>query len=510
MRPNKNDVFTVEVSYYDPQSQAEKKLYFSSDEGFVTAPDDTPPNTHFSSMIQQLSSMKQEMFENGLSFGNVKTGYGAFYMSNVDGALDFLVDCGLDGRSLIVKLGKRGARYTTFNTVLTATMDFPEFSDKQVTLRIRDKQKLLEKPISEEKYKGDNQGPVGIEGTENDIKGNSKPVIFGQVMNIPTIMVNSSRLVYQVSYLPVTITSVMDRGANLTKGPDYASLNDMMSDTGIPAAGAFRCLPQMGVFRLGSPPSGQVTANAETDRKKAGELLLWLAQLAGLPDTEINTAEFDALDQLAPYPIGVYFLAETHIKEVMNAISQSVGAWFSFDVLGVFHCGRIDIPSGGPIIKLDENRIDELERQKKNATIHTVNVTYGRNYTIQNSDIAGSVSDEYKAWLSESTRKAVATDDSVKTIHLLAEEKNFETALVNEADAQAEASRRLQIYSDRRDTFRVGVFFDQLGDSITQLCLGCTVEMAVNRYGLSVGKKFKVIGLEPNLKSSRTDITLWG
>ncbi|OJU66994.1 MAG: hypothetical protein BGO05_27680 [Rhizobiales bacterium 63-7] len=115
-------------------------------------------------------------------------------------------------------------------------------------------------------------------------------------------------------------------------------------------------------------------------------------------------------------------------------------------------------------------------------------------------------SDDYKAFAENEWRSAVAQDDDVKAIHKLAPELTYETYLVNEADAIAEAQRRLALHSVPRDRFLVPV----KAYLVEKIDLGDIVRLQVNRFGLDEGKDFVVIGITENLETGITTLDVWG
>ncbi|WP_328716773.1 hypothetical protein VO226_16100 [Halomonas elongata] len=68
-------------------------------------------------------------------------------------------------------------------------------------------------PHPMESYDGSNVLPDGLEGTEDDIAGEPKPQVWGEVRNATPVQVNTSKLIYQVSSLSdCTVTAVYDKG----------------------------------------------------------------------------------------------------------------------------------------------------------------------------------------------------------------------------------------------------------------------------------------------------------
>src|SRR5690606_31385554 len=127
-----------------------------------------------------------------------------------------------------------------------------------------------------------------------------------------------------------------------------------------------------------------------------------------------------------------------------------------------------------------------------------VTVRYGYNWhpmSRQDLDPGAVGSDPiFAAFASEEWRNAVAEDEAVKDVHKLASDLVFETYLINEEDAQAEAERLLALHSVARDRFRIPVK-TYLTEEID---LGSVVRLKLSRFGLNEGKDFRVIGIADN------------
>jgi hypothetical protein len=173
--------------------------------------------------------------------------------------------------------------------------------------------------------------------------------------------------------------------------------------------------------------------------------------------------------------------------------------------------GRLSAPSGTPFLSLDAVDIIAIERissndDKKGIPAHTVTLNYAKNYTLQTSNIAGSVTLERKDDLKIEYRKVSAADVSVKAKHKLAQELKRDTLLIDKAAAEAEAARLLAIYKLEQETYKVDIDIDL--DKIA-LDVGHIVSVAFHRYGLDAGVLFLVLGLEPDHHKKRNALTLW-
>ncbi len=137
---------------------------------------------------------------------------------------------------------------------------------------------------------------------------------------------------------------------------------------------------------------------------------------------------------------------------------------------------------------------------------YSIKLKYKKFYTVQDSDLAGSVTVVRRSELKNEFREVIATDSAVLTKHLLASEREFVTLLVDATAAQTEADRLLDIYGLRQDYFEI-----RSRDVTIQydIELGDVVDVTVSRFGLSSGELFRVVGIESDLKRNEYKLRLW-
>ena len=111
------------------------------------------------------------------------------------------------------------------------------------------------------------------------------------------------------------------------------------------------------------------------------------------------------------------------------------------------------------------------------------------------------------AFLATEYREAVATDASVQTIHLLAPQIVQPSLLVLEANAQSEATRRQALRGVRRDRYE---FKCQLNDDTEDIDIGTILTLTHDYYGLTAGKKFVVLEVDPDAKKEMLTLNVWG
>jgi hypothetical protein len=512
-------IWLARLDTYNSTSSQVEPVYFSS-AGFVTGTANLPPggaaHTYYEPRIQNPATIRRDAFQQGRTYGSSQVGYGALELTNADGGLDYLADRGMGGRALTIVLGdvKPGGT-PTWTTVMTGTVEQPEISWGKVSLRLRDRLAELDKHACQTTYAGNNSLPSGLEGVAGDIKGQRKPRLYGTVYNIDPPLVNTSRLIYQVSETAInTVSAVYDRGSSLTKGADYTSQSDM--ETTAPAAGNFRVWPAGGYFRLGSSPTGQITCDATQGaaaaNRTAAQVLKQLALDAGIVSGDVTAADVTALDTANAAELGIW-LREESVIDAMDQVANSVGAYYGFDRLGKLRLARMEAPSGTPVATLTEFEIINIEREASSDEGRGVptwkyTLGYKQFYITQESDIAGAVTTDRRTELKRKERTVEATDSSIKTKHLLATDMAGSTYLIDATASQTECTRRLNLYKAERAMYRVKAGIDNA--SLTAIELGSVIRLQIQRFGMAAGKDFRVIGYTADYRLQILDLTLWG
>lgn len=505
---NGERIYLVEaVAAVDAAGTLATQRFTTASLGYATGPAETPANTVYDPCIKQVGYI-----ERAVTVGAARVGYGELTLATA-GHLDGLLDYGFDGQAVTIRSGEQGAAYPTgFPVKLRAMAEQPEFAGLTLRLRLRDRLAELDRPLQTARYGGTNALPAGTDGTADDLKGQPKPRVYGVVKNVAPVLVNTSRLIYQIHDGALqAVGAVYDRGAALTAGAAYASEADMQANA--PSAGQYRVWLAGGMVRLGSLPTGQVTADATEGAtaaaRYAGALVSRIAQQMGIAAGDVSAADAAALDAAAPYELGAAVQGDESALAVMERIAASVGAWFGFDRLGVLRLGRLVAPSSSPTTELTEISITSLERIAQDALpVWRVVLGWGRNETVQAGDLAGSVAAARRAWLAETVRTATAEDAAVKNRYKLAGELRRDTLLVTQANADTEAARLLALYKVRRDTFKVRARLSAA--EVENIDLGQVVRLTWPRYGLAAGRLFVVTGLRQDFERDAVEVTLWG
>ncbi|MCE7520317.1 hypothetical protein LZG37_19445 [Halomonas titanicae] len=435
------------------------------------------------------------LYEAGLYAGQLlqqsRSGYGETTLVNADGGLDYLADYAVDGREMEL----------AFKDVpqVNGTVARLAFSDTEVSVVLRDPLEPLRSPHPMETYAGTNVLPDGLEGTEDDIAGESKPLVFGEVRNAQPVQVNTAKLIYQVSSLSdCNVTAVYDRGYALDNGGNYTSLSQLQSTQ--PAPDEFRSF--QGYIRLGSTATGTLTVDAEQADPRAGTVAQALATTRGY------TLHDDDVATLNTYgPVRFYLTSDTNTLDLLDRIAESIGGWLAVQADQVLRLGDWEAPEP-TAAAINDYAIETVSRSATGAgpgslPVWRVNIECDRIETVQN-DLAGNIDNARRARMSKQTRRVVATDETVRERHPLAGEITINSVLASYSQSQAVADRVLQLLSVRRDSVKVEALEALLPT------VGGNLTLNTPRQGYGNGRAMRVTGYRLNAQTDELTLNLWG
>lgn len=516
-------IYLAEITAYDPSLPGTITLRYATGGGYnhPSAPG------YYEPRIIEPGQIRRSMFAGRTTLGAIEVGYGELRLANIDGALDALDDYGFDGRPLRVLAGDDAADYSTFAVVFTVTMLAPRISFAEVQILIRDRLFDLEKPLLTTKYGGTNVLPAGVDG-EDDIKGRVKPRAYGIVRGTAPVIVNTALDIYQVSdQALLSVNRVYDNAVQITTGANYTNQADM--EANIPAAGTSRAWPAGGMFRLGAPSAGQITADADQGAnaaaRTAAQILKAIALSAGIASGDIASADVTALDAANSSECGRWIWDEITARQAMEEIANSVGAWFGFDRLGVLRMARFQAPSGSPVATLkrltqdtiaEADTIDLLDvalvtgnDSDRGIPVYRVTLEYQRCYTVQAGvlDNTGAITAAARAFFSAEYRTVLAEDTSVQTAYLLSPAITIRALMHGTTPAQNEANRQLALRKVRRKRLSATIRADQ---TVATIDIGTLLNVKTPRFGLAAGRLFTVTGIEMRLAANQVVLDLWG
>lgn len=506
--------YVVTIDAKKISTNEDAKFYFSGGRGFTSSPSSSPSNTFFDPRMSQPLIARRDMFDKATTYGAVASGIGEIRFVNTDGGMDNLVtDYATNGREAVVYAGDEDSDSfpSSYSIVQKARVNLVTSTDRELTISLLDKMQQLEKPLLQNKYLGNNVLPAGTEGVKDDLKDRRKPRVYGKVLNISPYFVNTARLIYQVSDKPCTVTAVYSRGVSWTSEPNYTAFADLQNDTLEPNQSRYKVYSgSEGTYiRLGSVPAGTFTCDAETTEKRAGGLLQAIAEDAGISLSEISTADVAMLNTI-PYECGTYATEETTGIAEMSVIASAVGAYFSFDRLGILRMNRLVLPSTS-VFTIYPDQVMELSLVSTADTDEgipawSVTLEYAKNYTVQ-TDLDDTAATSRAAFAAQEFRKARAENSTTHALYPNAPEVTITSSLISETDAATEADRRLSLLQGKR-LFEVSIRPEQ--EAVEAIDIDKDVTLIYPRFGLNNGVLLKCIGVTYNFSINEMTLRLWG
>jgi hypothetical protein len=490
-------------------------LLYSS-HGFISAAADTPARTWYDGRIANVQLARQIFGRSGV--GGMTRTSGEITLVNSDGALDTLLsDYAIDGRAAKLLLGRPNEARSNYGTVFTGVVR-SAIVGAEFRLAVSDGLDRIEDvPVVATTY----AGTGGLEGG-SDLKGKHKPKVYGEVFNISPPLVDSVKLIYQLSDGAINaVPAVYDRGIALTNGGDYASQSELESVS--PSAGQYRVYKAGGYFRLGATPAGLCTADVQGDASPTyinttSDIVARLLSIAAIDSTGLDLTSFSRLTVDAPGAVGIWIWGGS-VRDAVEQLLAGIGAYGGFSRTGLVSVGVIkaaDAATPSEYIEdgyiadgyyesftdsisdsYTETEIGEIEREPLPSVVEPAiwraNVAWQHNYTVQ-TDLASGVTAERRVFADKADRIAESTDLTVKSRRLWAPEYGPTGNLyATQAAADTEALRLRNLWNETRALFRV-----PLPPVAMSRDIGDVVTITHSRHGVSAGRDVRVLGKEIN------------
>jgi len=476
--------------------------FYLSRGGYISQANDSIPSQEFLPRAIVPLTFRRSLLAGGEVAGNMVTALGDLQIDNSDGHFDsLLTDFAIDGRRVVVRMGRPTDSYDDFGIVFDGTAAQWVFGETSIQLPLRDNSFRLDGPIQGNLY----AGTGGLEGGE-DLTEKPKPLCYGKVFNIAATLVDPASLLYQVHDGAINdVPAVYDRGVALTKVG------------GTPSSGQYSVNTALGTFTLGGSPAGLVTADVEGSASPSyvtatSDIVRRIVEdHADFDDANIDNGSFLNMKSDNAAPVGIYLApVPRNFLDVLGELVLGVGGYHGFNRNGELMVGVFRAPSGAPKENFTREDVMAITKLPLPAGISPPNwrrrVGYQRNYTVQIQDLAGSVTDARRAYLAEAFRIAGASDGAIRITHLQATDPPVVPGLfANEADASAEATRLLNLYKEERAIYRITV-----ENQFLDLDLGDVVKITFPRWDLTSGKLFRVVGMNEDLQRNRIEVEVFG
>jgi hypothetical protein len=325
--------------------------------------------------------------------------------------------------------------------------------ETELRLSLRDPTYWLERPVDGAVY----LGTGGLEGNAT-LAGKRKPRLRGgtagsPVREISPVLVDPVLGIYQVSDATGAIVNLYERGlgGSITFGGTVADIT-----TTVPAAGTYRVeSSSRGLFlRLGTfPPAGVITVDAwgafpsgSTPSTAAEVALQLLLQDLAVPSAFVDNSSFTSLASTNPWTAGLWLGADEQIDgvAVVGTLLRSSAARLIPRRDGRLAAIRLGPIAAGtsPVATFNTAQIIECSARVLSPPMapppYRVRVAWGRNYTVQTSALAPTLSGTRIQELAESWRLATGANAAVSASWRRPSDPPLvETSLTNGTHAQS-------------------------------------------------------------------------
>jgi len=494
--------FTISTEY---------RIYAATEE-WITGSDDIPADQPFSGALAQPLQFQRSIVGSD-GFSGFAQGQGELVISNADGSYDFLPQFyALDGRDQQVRMGRANLPFRQWHVVFTGTATDSHIAESDFRISLQDYGYKLDVPLQTRTYGGGG----GVDGGA-DLAGKRKPRCFGYVSNLTPVLVRAQALLYQVNDGPVrAIPAVYANASALGYDGDYPSTAALLV-AAIPEGRYATCLAE-GFFRIQFLSGTVITADVEGDASGSGfagtvgqvvRRILSLATVIADPDG-LYLPSFAAFDAAYGRDCGYYADqgSSATVSEVLSLL-VGFGGYIGFRRNGKLQIARFARPVGPPAMRFNETHIDDIRREKLPLGLSPPpwrwRVGYARNWTVQDSDIAGGVSPARRSFVGEEVRFAVAESAAVRTNHPFAQEREVGGYLRNEADALAEAQALLAMHAAPASLYRIPLDAQPFG-----LEIGDVVLVTFPRFDLGAGRLLTVVEINENAAEDAAEIVGYG
>lgn len=445
--------FVAHIFGYNPDVDDEEALLVTNNRSYTNA------NFTYWPHLKSVLNFEETLFGRGSTTGEASVGVGELILENTDGAWDSIRKWAFDGRRIdVFKLDSEAQEPDDDNKFFSGVIVYAQIGVNQVSIYVKNRLEMLTPLIQASTFAGTNQGYLGLEGTEADLKGKTKPMLWGTCLNVPLVPINKIQQMYACNYdkdgnlAPIAkVFNVADKGGVLLYagdceelGVDYGSIAGSLYDAQVADGFYMTCLAK-GVIKVGSTPKGDLTADvAETLGVESSAPRIVTRILSNVYGEEdgpgFNMDELEEITTLNATACGYYVDTEVSGLEVINDLLSSIGAWMVPDRLGVFRFGRFDLPVGGDPIEasFDENLIykDSFTR------VPTGDQGYGipaKSYTLYHSKLwkvlnknetIVSIGDTLREYYAQEFRSVTVESPAVAAIHPLAPDLAEESLMV--------------------------------------------------------------------------------
>lgn len=502
----KEVVFLVEMSAYDISGATTIDLFMGSD-GFTSKPSDTPANQYYDERIQNSLAFVRSIFNQEQIGGKSFPGYGMITFVNEDGGLDSWDGYSFDSQPVVVKMGLRSWDLSDFGTIFSGTAEEIEFTESEVTLRVRDNQYKVDISLQTNTFLG-----TGTWEGSADYTGRKKPFCYGECYGCEPVFIDPANLRFVLADTAIdAVLAVRDSGIPLTFDANYAA-KALLDAASVPAGKYSTCLAE-GLMKLGSSPAGIISVDMRGN--SVGSYVSSVSDIVNrillsrgsISAGNINSATFSALNALNSSAVGIYEKeSDRTVSEVIDDLINSIGGFWGNNRAGEFIVGRFDLAVGSPVAVFGDDEIMSIARIPTGKPLYKIDLNYKKIFKVHSStDLASGVSAADRDLLTNEFRVSSSADISVLVPFPSSNPLTRNSLLVSSGSATTEVSRLLGIFKQKGKYYSVAIRSTPFSLDINQ-----EIQLVTPRFGMSSGKNFIITSMEEDSGSDTIKLEVYG
>lgn len=431
----------------------------------------------------------------------------------------------VDGRRVRVFLGvktldaTRGVYpdplYSTLFHIFTGIAEPWFVGEDVVEIPLRGVEYKLDSPIQTTLY----AGTGGLEGTA-DLANKPKPMARGgsatrPILNVTPVLIDPTYRIYQYTDAAGTIVNLYERGLTGASAIQFQSdTTDLY--TGTTNSGYYRTDDSKGLFQLGNTPAGTITCDvtgafatngAQTKICPIARYLL--TEELGISFTEIDAAAFVGRGATYDYEAGVWYgTSPVQGWRALADLLGSMGGRLIATKTGRLAPFVLTPPGDASAVAASYTTADivRITPQRMPSDLspppYIFKVGYGKNYTIQTTDLASAVTDARRQTLSEPASFKSFFDSTVQAAH--AKENAPDPIIGNlllDTDAQTVANALGALWSAERRLYDIEMWLSPIASEI-----GDNILITFPQDRFVFGAVAVVVGI--NIRSSQNTVIL--
>jgi hypothetical protein len=503
---------------------------------YTTAPTDTPANTYYDPIVSRGVSYTESMDYTGSGSGSMLAG--DIELNNFSGEYDSWLNDVWTNRNIRAYIGDVSWTRDKFIQILDGVLVGIDSKNPNVlNLKIREKLQRLNTPISEINYSDIYPYPDHVNTTphydpsdpNSTVPDVFMPHAFGEVHNITPVLIDPARVKYSLSYMGnIGVIEVRDNGIPLRE-EDYEVdtargiltlkyLNagtitvSLRGSLAYSAPSLIKNLVQYTGKVVPNPVTGGPTTRSTTNlipNTGIGFPIITPSPDRFVDGVDIDSANFDNMISSNSQVVGLFVSQKENLLSTCQALAASIGASMVTTRSGKLRLVKLASPPTGTPFVIDTSmyKYNSLQIIDRTEILGAIKLGFNKNWTVQ-KELKTNIPPKHKEMFAEEWSTVSVFNPTALSQHKLTGLPVVQnTHLQVLSDANVEANRRLQLWSQQHTVYKISGF-----SPLLDLQIGDTVQLVGPRYGLTGALGIglgTVVMLQPNWTTATVEVGIF-